>query len=203
MAMIKTSELTGAALDWAVKKCHGLPERDAKPASDDDLEGATLPITLYEVVTLGNEIELLEVRIAPIKVIRHGIDEKAGATAPSITAIDERGDRFLGSVRDYYLSREEAELECARILAQSQVNGSPSTDWAVGGPIIEREGIEMLCNVSATEAKRFKDAHADWFACMKTSKHSHWHGRTPLIAAMRCFVASKMGDTIEVPNKLS
>ena len=27
-------------------------------------------------------------------------------------------------------------------------------------------------------------------------------GPTPLIAAMRCFVASKLGDEVEVPNEI-
>jgi hypothetical protein len=29
------------------------------------------------------------------------------------------------------------------------------------------------------------------------------HGPTPLIAAMRCFVASKLGDEIEIPKELT
>ena len=28
------------------------------------------------------------------------------------------------------------------------------------------------------------------------------HGPTPLIAAMRCYVASKLGDEVEVPEEL-
>jgi hypothetical protein len=28
------------------------------------------------------------------------------------------------------------------------------------------------------------------------------YGNTPLIAAMRCYVASKMGDEIEIPEEL-
>lgn len=38
----------------------------------------------------------------------------------------------------------------------------PSTLWAQGGPIIEMEGIELLCNLTATQAARFACvAHAD------------------------------------------
>jgi hypothetical protein len=29
------------------------------------------------------------------------------------------------------------------------------------------------------------------------------HGPTPLIAAMRCYVASKLGDEVEVPKELT
>ena len=31
----------------------------------------------------------------------------------------------------------------------------------------------------------------------------HGRGPTPLIAAMRCYVASKLGDEVEVPDELS
>lgn len=29
-----------------------------------------------------------------------------------------------------------------------------------------------------------------------------WQGPTPLIAAMRCYVASKLGDEVEIPEEL-
>jgi len=79
---------------------------------------------------------------------------------------------------------------------------SPSTRWSQGGPIIEREGIELLCNVTERMAARFKSAHADWFACLRSNRLEHHHGPTPLIAAMRCYVASKLGEEVEVPDEL-
>lgn len=78
-----------------------------------------------------------------------------------------------------------------------------SIDWAQGGPIIDREGIEVLCNTSALQAAAYKDADPYWFACLKFKRADHWHGPTPLIAAMRCYVASKLGDTVEIPKELS
>ena len=81
---------------------------------------------------------------------------------------------------------------------------SPSTDWKEGGPIIEREGIELLCNLTATEASRFKDAHADWQAFYRHQRATEQRsfGTTPLTAAMRCFVASKLGEEVDVPEEL-
>jgi hypothetical protein len=70
---------------------------------------------------------------------------------------------------------------------------SYSTDWSYGGPIIEREKI-------ATQPLR-----GNWFAGVGSGPNrSSWsaHGPTPLIAAMRCYVASKLGDEVEVPNEL-
>jgi hypothetical protein len=74
--------------------------------------------------------------------------------------------------------------------------------WEHGGPIIEREGIELLCNTSALQATAYKNANPDWFACLKFKRADHWHGTTPLIAAMRCFVASKLGDDVNIPEEL-
>jgi hypothetical protein len=73
---------------------------------------------------------------------------------------------------------------------------NPSTDWAQGGPIIEREGI--------TTSK--EDGH--WSAYFRDNLFEedgseHWSvGETPLIAAMRCYVASKLGDEIDIPEEM-
>jgi hypothetical protein len=70
---------------------------------------------------------------------------------------------------------------------------SPSTDWAQGGPIIEREGIHI------------KKHPSDWIALPYDSvfsEEAYQQGPTPLIAAMRCYVASKMGDEVDVPEDL-
>jgi hypothetical protein len=122
---MKTSELTGAALDWAVAKCEWRPER----------------------VFLFGE---------PLKHIR----------------ISNRED-----------------LEHTYVLSMRY---EPSTNWSQGGPIIEREGITLI-------------RHADktfWWASVSDGAIS-FSGPTPLIAAMRCYVASKLGDEVDVPTELT
>ena len=71
-----------------------------------------------------------------------------------------------------------------------------STDWAHGGPIIEREGINLFQRKGATA----KEGKA-WLAY--DNKNPEMAGPTPLIAAMRCYVASKLGDTVEIPEELT
>ena len=66
-----------------------------------------------------------------------------------------------------------------------------STDWAQGGPIIEREHIET--SRGGAYAEHF------WKA---TRNLNTAFGTTPLVAAMRCFVASKLGDTVDIPEEL-
>jgi hypothetical protein len=113
---MKTSELTGAALDWAVAKCEGF----------------------IKVSIWSDHIGVCK---------KHSFE-------------DER-------------------------------RWAPSTDWAQGGPIIERELI-------TTQPVVRPDG---WMA--RTQKDdSVWEGPTPLIAAMRCYVASKLGDEVYVPEEL-
>ncbi len=60
----------------------------------------------------------------------------------------------------------------------------PSCDWSCGGPIIERERIVLEPTVS------------EWSAAVDGI--TGWEfGKTPLIAAMRAFVASRFGDEVE------
>ena len=71
-----------------------------------------------------------------------------------------------------------------------------STDWSEGGPIIEREGINL-----DNYAKNPK-----WSAWTpapdRESGEAQAYGPTPLIAAMRCYVASRLGEEIDVPEAL-
>ena len=124
---MKTSELTGAALDWAVAKAD--EERD--------------------VLFCQRQYGRLIVRIA--------------------------GDHETRDIEWPY---------------------TPSTNWAQGGPIIEREVIVL------THPK-----HDCWTATAQDSTDLdvplyQEDGPTPLIAAMRCYVSSKLGDDVDVPEEL-
>ena len=79
-----------------------------------------------------------------------------------------------------------------------------STDPAQAYPIIDREGIGFFCNRTAKIGARYKpDAGADWRAFALNKHGEHFFGPTPLIAAMRCYVVSKLGKTVEVPEELT
>jgi len=71
-----------------------------------------------------------------------------------------------------------------------------STDWAQGGPIIERE--KMTVGMCIGETKWGADIYAGTGLDIKANRT----GPTPLIAAMRCYVASKLGTEVEVPEEL-
>jgi len=72
----------------------------------------------------------------------------------------------------------------------------PSRNWAQGGPIIEREKISTQ-ELDGIWSAYFRDK------LFEEDNSECWRdGPTPLIAAMRCYVASKLGDTIDIPEEL-
>ena len=77
----------------------------------------------------------------------------------------------------------------------------PSKNWAQAGPIMEREGIES--------SPRYTDCGAiiGWTAMMYNDVHQTLplitqHGDTLPVAAMRVYVQSKFGSTMDVPANL-
>ena len=68
-----------------------------------------------------------------------------------------------------------------------------SSDWAFGGPIIERERICLI--PPRADIEMWEAYHPDF-------PQAEHYGLKPLIAAMRCYVAAVMGDEVEVPDGL-
>lgn len=91
----------------------------------------------------------------------------------------------------------------------------PSTNWAQGGPIIEREGIHLrsvrseghilngtwLAKPANGNTGQIERWHKTWFG--DKNRPAMWYGATPLEAAMRCYVASKLGNEVEVPDEIA
>lgn len=73
----------------------------------------------------------------------------------------------------------------------------PSIDWSQGGPIIEQEMLERGFDVWRNDGMN---------TCVATYERglpdSYHYGTIPLIAAMRCYVASKLGNEVEIPEEL-
>jgi hypothetical protein len=119
---VKTSELTGAALDWAVAKCEG-----------------------YQAVFTD------------------------------------------GTIRPVFRKAQAVEATWPEY----------STDWAQGGPIIERKKISII-----------EECDGTWMGSiggctdLDTPLYQE-HGLTQLISAMRCYVASELGDEVEMPEELA
>ena len=69
-----------------------------------------------------------------------------------------------------------------------------STDWEQGGPIIERH----VPSIGKTRGLGWSAQMAYDYA--RDRESPIYYGPTPLVAAMRCYVASKFGDDVEIPN---
>ena len=82
------------------------------------------------------------------------------------------------------------------IPAQSWVQPfEPSINWAQGGPIIERENISVGC-----QGHLGVPLDSLWYATNRADACGF--GQTPLVAAMRCFCCSKLGDVVDIPEEL-
>ena len=80
----------------------------------------------------------------------------------------------------------------------------PSTDWAQGGPIIEREKITItpLFFMEGGWRANHHNLRYDDMGEYINGSDDMQDGPTPLIAAMRCFCASRLGDEVDVPEEL-
>jgi hypothetical protein len=86
---------------------------------------------------------------------------------------------------------------------------SPSSKWAQGGAIIERESIFVLREQSGFKGRRLWAATSGASKAIglnddsvKLYRDAFYFGPAPLIAAMRCYVASRLGDEVELPEEL-
>lgn len=71
----------------------------------------------------------------------------------------------------------------------------PSSDWEQGGPIIERERIWLDPVEAGGTFRGERQTEAGWLARAWGHVYNE-RGPTPLIAAMRAYVASKFGDEV-------
>jgi hypothetical protein len=95
---------------------------------------------------------------------------------------------LTGALLDYCVAkavRSDVEIIDGRCVSRPMGWAwSPSTDWALAGPIIEGERLEL------------RNEPDGQFSAMGDGCHAT--GTTMLIAAMRAYVASKFGE--EVPD---
>ena len=186
---IKTSELIDEKLDWAVAKGEGRALSEPKNATNESVKGLRIPFQLWDVRCTYYKDELIKATPSPIVVNRFGVDHSVGAITPSISFSDDRDKNARGSVDMFYMSQDDAQQAAEAMLKGTIEDYHPSTNWSQGGPIIEREGITLRCGLHGW------DAELEEFDAIS-------HGPTPLIAAMRCLVASKLGDEVEIPEEL-
>lgn len=115
-----------------------------------------------------------------------------------------------GKVLDWLVAKAEGRKPSAyggvvRATAHPNFPNSPpmygpemkySTDWAQGGPIIDREEIMFHAG----------EARGTLRAYLRRTGYGlpgcSWAGPTHLVAALRCYVISELGEEVDVPEEL-
>ena len=118
-----------------------------------------------------------------------------------------------GAALDWAVAKCEGDAAICHVKGVPYVGTSmalefnPSTDWSQGGPIIERGRISIFdlpSGVVLQAHPTFKNGDV-WEA--EYLPHGEdaiaYCGPTPLIAAMRCYVASKLGEEVDIPDELA
>lgn len=113
---------------------------------------------------------------------------------------------LTGAALDWAVAKCEGRSELGMQKIVSGTNIIPaeySTNWVQGGPIIEREKMKVYPNVGGRWSAQMK--HFTNHPLVSHPVIDGWTngaGDTPLVAAMRCYVASKLGDDVEIPEEL-
>jgi hypothetical protein len=127
----------------------------------------------------------------------------AKAEGVAITMPDNRGNPCVMAYQVDSASGPSDDLDGDRY--------TPSDRWDHAGPIIQRERIGIEYWVMLGErywGAGLKDEKGHELPDLDPAKHAEmangWcpvmaTGPTPLIAAMRCYVTSKLGDEVELP----
>lgn len=71
-----------------------------------------------------------------------------------------------------------------------------SSDWASGGPIIEKHGFTTMSQQPFSDVAWSCSASHGHTVCRRVL------GPTMLVAGMRCFVVMKLGDEVEIPEDI-
>jgi hypothetical protein len=95
-----------------------------------------------------------------------------------------------GDLRDSFVPTRDVEIDPELFAKVRKEKHHYSTNWAHGGPIIERQRIGLAAYEDGTWGGYTFDHAAGQLAL-------DYEGPTALVAAMRCYVASKFG--VEVP----
>lgn len=102
---------------------------------------------------------------------------------------------FVVALLEYPEWKEQGYLESTHDLYfDDGEHYAPWKNWAQAGPIIERNWLHLTT---------YNDHWVGQIADDVPDGYHYAEGETPLIAAMRCYVASKLGDEVEIPDELT
>ncbi len=87
-----------------------------------------------------------------------------------------------------------------KVWSKTKYPFQPSTVWGDGGPIIEQACIFLIPLIAPYHTTEVWNAYTiEWDSDLPCWGNI---GPTPLIAAMRCFVESRLGEEVEIPEEV-
>jgi hypothetical protein len=89
-----------------------------------------------------------------------------------------------------------AALDWAVALATGKEQLDFSTNWSQGGPLIDEYNVSIIKEDGEDECAAYIDLYVYY---EQWDYASRGVGQTRLIAAMRCIVIHRLGETVEVP----
>lgn len=189
---IPVASATNIQLDWAMAIFLGRAEREPVHAKDADLEGKTLPVTLYETASIYSPNAPSEARVTPIRVTRFGVQE--GAKLPTINFLGEDNSEGRGVVGMFYLTSQEAEMDAKAALKGYALDFHPTTSWGDCGQLIH----DFRVTFEDCAGQHFKARTA-----LMGRQAGEGLGATHQVAAVRSILAMESGETIVVPEDLA
>ena len=104
-------------------------------------------------------------------------------------------DWAVATAEGYKAELDDNEVVSWKIILSNayRLVWQPSTNWSQAGPIIERELLTLDYNPLTPHGR-------PWIATTRGGAEEY--GATPLIAAMRAYVSSVLGDEIDIPEDL-
>jgi hypothetical protein len=113
------------------------------------------------------------------EALNHAVGKALGWTDYPTDSIEHGSVRHLDPLRTPF----------GKVLNKSSFK--PSTDWVDAGPIIEANNIFVM-----------KNSKDQWVSIVHRGHPVGVVGPTPIVAAMRCFVKSKLGNEVDIPDEL-
>ena len=107
---------------------------------------------------------------------------------------------LIGHSLNWAVAKADQPIYSDNALILSVQSGyAPSSNWIQGGLLIEREKITVGCS---DDTCVIWDAYKREFLFEKDGLDAYSTGPNPLVAAMRCYVTSKLGEYVKIPNEL-
>ncbi len=192
---MKTSQLTGRALDYAAALASGRVVTIPPTATNETMP--PVPCTLWEIAYMLKTATMERTwLVRPIYILRHGILPNCSGVTVSFRDADSRAAQ--GSADMFYLTQEAAQ-QAADLENRGGLEGfEPTQDDAQCWPLVFGERVGVHADLHST----------DWFGVYvrdgvgSSPVMINMRGKDPREAALKAYVHKKLGTEVDIPENL-